>query len=64
VGDRAAGGTARVFGEPLPDNAGIDQTPPKNETGPRHRAPANKTLLLVSNRLPAKRGVRAARRAA
>ena len=33
--DLRCAGTARVFGEPLPDNAGIDQTPPKNGTGPR-----------------------------
>jgi hypothetical protein len=33
--DLRCAGFARVLGEPLPDNDRIDQTPPKNGTGPR-----------------------------
>lgn len=33
--DLLCAGTVRVLGEPLPDNAGIDQTPPKHGTGLR-----------------------------
>jgi hypothetical protein len=33
--DLRCAGAARVSGEPLPENAGIDQAPPKNGTAPR-----------------------------